>query len=179
MQKMLKHFSSLMVLVIFLILALAQENDEYYEPPPCEEIYENYLNLGYSPCLPIDPPIVRQNSFVLTVKDKQTGAPIQGLYIKVIWNFFIMEKEEDCEKCFARMRGYSIGDSYADVTNASGQIDGLTDFEQYDDLREVQWITFRIEDLTGKYAFYVEYMRFPHDVSSREATVYLINNNAL
>ena len=176
---MLKHLSSSGLLILFLLLALAQADDSNYPPPSCEEIYLDYLNLGYSPCQPIVPAIERQNSFVLTVRDKQTGEPLEGIYVQVVMNFFGMEVENQCEKCFARLRGYSVGDSYPDVTDASGRIDNLTDFVRYDDLREVHWITFRIEDLKGKYAATTEYLRFPPEVSHSEITAYLLNNEQL
>ena len=184
MKKRTNHLWSLGFFILWLFLALACTMTPP-DGPPCDELIQNYIELGYRPCQPIDPPITRQNTFVVTVRDRQTNLPLEGIYIKVIWTLFEIHLAYNCEKefgCYARLDVSDLFDAdiYEDFSNENGQIDGLTSPVTYTDKREICFMIFRVRDLKGKYSSTSEYLRFPYYAPSHgELTVYLQNLDQL
>jgi hypothetical protein len=146
----------------------------------CDKIKADLIELGYRQCDPITPALIRQNSFILNVLDKQTGEPLEDITIKVVDNFIEMIPIKECLECYIRISPWSfLGETYTATTDASGKYDNKTDFRKYADTHEINVVTFRITDKKGKYEPQVAYINFPYDVSHGEITVYLLNKELL
>lgn len=180
MSRWIKYLASMGAVVVFLLLALACSDEDDGEPIPCDPIDERYYENGYFTCNSI-PFTSKQNDVKLTVLDRATGAPLEGIYVKVSWNLILLDTVNCDGQCFGLLEWGSLDYSgaFSEITDASGQIDVRTGTGYHWDARDVQLVSLRIEDLSGKYAPRLVSARFTHSVSSIEKTVYLLNNESL
>lgn len=186
MKKLYANIASIAMIVFLGLITLSSNGCDYDspEPPPCDELKYKYASMGFFPCSVISPFLTKSNHFVLTVRDKQTGLPLEDISIKVVMHFMQMDSitcEDETDRiCFVKYLFESLyGESYIAWTDANGQFSNETDVYQYDDKRQMNNITFHLTDKTGKYAPKIEYIRFPYDVSHIELTTYLLNNEML
>ena len=178
----LKHFLSLLAFGLFLWMAFACDDgyDDDYEHPPCDPIEEQYYEMGYFTCNSIEY-TDRQNEFNLTFLDKITGEKLQGIAVDVSFNSYAMDTIHCSGQCFGKLQWVNIDEwgAYTETSDENGKINGMTGIARYWDARDVQVVSFRIYDPSGKYSSKLSGHNFYHYSGTYNGVIYLLNNDLL
>lgn len=180
MKKNIKHLIALLIFGFFIFTALSSFLSSG-TTPSCPELSLNHKNLGYFLCEPISPELEVQNEFTLKVLDQETGKPLKNIRVKVYWTSVLLDNKIDCElSCYGRLSKKSESSGFKIYyTNEEGVINGKTALMKYQDKRDVQVLTFQVDDLESKYSEKFIEMRFGYNSNKIEKIVNILNMSGL
>jgi len=189
MKKISSHLFSIGSIILFISLAgLCDEFEAYFDtnpdpPPPentpCLEILKDENQLGFVPCQPIDPPIIRHNILTLFIKD-QAGNPLNGIKVKFLVNDHLSTDGIFCldAGCFTKLISTSPY-TYNYETDENGKIYFyINNAARYEDRISSQTVSIKVIGTDGTSVKF-EVIRFPFDIATQEKTIHLFNDEYL
>jgi hypothetical protein len=173
--------SVLSFLTIILFLGMSMSSFLFTRPDdPCDTLISTSDLVVYD-CKPLDPPIEKNISYQLTLRDKSTGEALSGIsYTEVLYVL-----ELSYEICYNNCEAFKWFDGIRVQGAANSDINGMISivnpYETFKFSDELDKIMFKIliRDNSGIYAPKTVYLHYLYTTSPIIKDVFLINNNEL